>query len=257
MRLLVPTGQWQAYLRVNTDISDRSARVYIQVAKARSRLTGRASAGPLSIAAALEYLKGLEASTADGRHEVAKDRQRLARKPRKRNPPGRAELHHRMKLGDAEVDQLKDTSLGTPAELDALRYLNRGASLGTHTPVVKRLMADARAGKAVSAIAEKNRPWSCEVESKDARIAELETENQGLKIKIEGLESEIADLRESKGTDLLSPPQLVDRLERQLAREGLNADAAAPLRKIRALFERPRRPKVTINLKALPAAGEA
>jgi hypothetical protein len=58
MRELVPEGQWQAYLRDRTDISERSARVYMQVARDRAKLgSGRRSAGPLSIAAALQLLK--------------------------------------------------------------------------------------------------------------------------------------------------------------------------------------------------------
>jgi hypothetical protein len=60
-RELVPPGAWQAYLR-KTDISKRSARVYMQVAKARTVLEGQSSAGPLSIAAALQFLKDPEAS---------------------------------------------------------------------------------------------------------------------------------------------------------------------------------------------------
>jgi hypothetical protein len=55
-RELVPPGSWQAHLRKH-DISERSARVYIQVAKARAVLERQSSAGPLSIAAALAYLK--------------------------------------------------------------------------------------------------------------------------------------------------------------------------------------------------------
>jgi hypothetical protein len=61
-RELVPAGRWQAYLRDRSDISERSARVYLQVAKARALLERQSSAGPLSIAAALEYLKDPERS---------------------------------------------------------------------------------------------------------------------------------------------------------------------------------------------------
>jgi len=56
-RQLVPAGQWQAYLRKRADISERSAQVYVRVAKARAALEAQSSAGPLSIAAALEFLK--------------------------------------------------------------------------------------------------------------------------------------------------------------------------------------------------------
>ena len=56
-RELVPAGQWQAYRRKHTDISERSAQVYVRVAKHRADLEAQSSAGPLSIAAALEFLK--------------------------------------------------------------------------------------------------------------------------------------------------------------------------------------------------------
>jgi MbeD/MobD like len=61
-----------------------------------------------------------------------------------------------MKLGDATVDALKNTPLGSAKELDELVVLNRGAAEGTQTPIVKQLVADAVAGKDVSAIATKN-----------------------------------------------------------------------------------------------------
>jgi tryptophanyl-tRNA synthetase len=57
IRELVPEGQWQAHLRAHTDIPERTARVYVQVAKARPILERQSSAGPLSIAAALQYLR--------------------------------------------------------------------------------------------------------------------------------------------------------------------------------------------------------
>jgi hypothetical protein len=60
MRELVPEGCWQAHLRGQVDISERCVRVYMQVAKSRAALDRQSSAGPLSIAAALEYLKDPE-----------------------------------------------------------------------------------------------------------------------------------------------------------------------------------------------------
>src|SRR5262249_50647320 len=56
MRELVPAGKWEAHVR-SLELNERSARVYQQVAKARAKLERQSSAGPLSIAAALEYLK--------------------------------------------------------------------------------------------------------------------------------------------------------------------------------------------------------
>jgi hypothetical protein len=64
---------------------------------------------------------------------------------------GRADLHRRAKLGDAMVEALKDTSLARSEELDELVFLNRGAAQGEHTEIVKQLVADAVAGKMVSA----------------------------------------------------------------------------------------------------------
>ena len=55
---LVPSGSWQTWLRDHCHLSERTARVYVQVAKARAVLARQSSAGrPLSIAAALAYLK--------------------------------------------------------------------------------------------------------------------------------------------------------------------------------------------------------
>jgi hypothetical protein len=74
-------------------------------------------------------------------------------KPRVRNKD-RAMNHRRMKLGDEIVDTLKGTSLDSAAELDALVLLNRGAPEGELNEIVQHLVAEACAGKDVSAIAE-------------------------------------------------------------------------------------------------------
>ena len=76
-RELVPAGQWQAYRRMNLpDISDRSIRVYVQLAKARPQLERQSSAGPLSlsIAAALRYLR--DPRNGNKRRSVAKTKAR-------------------------------------------------------------------------------------------------------------------------------------------------------------------------------------
>lgn len=73
-------------------------------------------------------------------------------KARKRT--GLAMQHRRMKLGDAIVDALKGTSLDSAAEMDELVMLNRGAPEGELTEMVQHLVAEAVAGKDVSAIAE-------------------------------------------------------------------------------------------------------
>jgi hypothetical protein len=74
-------------------------------------------------------------------------------KPRTRNM-GRAMIYRRMKLGDEIIDKLKGTSLDSAQELDELVALNRGAAEGEHTEIVKHLIAEAIAGKDISAVAE-------------------------------------------------------------------------------------------------------
>jgi len=57
------------------------------------------------------------------------------------------------KLGAATIDKLKGTSLASAREQDKLVLLNRGAEEGELKPIVRQLVADASAGKNVSAIA--------------------------------------------------------------------------------------------------------
>jgi hypothetical protein len=61
-RKLAPPGQWEHYLALRTSISERTARVYCQLAKNRAVLEERQSSaarGYLSIAEALKILKEL------------------------------------------------------------------------------------------------------------------------------------------------------------------------------------------------------
>lgn len=67
--------------------------------------------------------------------------------------PSRAMNFRRMKLGDDLIDKIKGTTLDRADEMRELVMLNRGAPEGEHTDIVKRLVADAIAGKAVSALA--------------------------------------------------------------------------------------------------------
>src|SRR5262245_49444168 len=62
-----------------------------------------------------------------------------------------------LKLGDDVMAKIKGTSLDSAPEMDELITLNRGARLGQLTELVKRLVAEAAAGKDVSAIAESNK----------------------------------------------------------------------------------------------------
>jgi len=65
----------------------------------------------------------------------------------------RNSFYRRMKLGDDTVDAIKGTSLDSAQELDELVMLNRGAPVGELAPIVKQLVADAVAGRDVSAVA--------------------------------------------------------------------------------------------------------
>src|SRR5262245_27784855 len=70
LRKFVPAGLWQKYLRTFTGISERTARVYQQVAKARPQLERQSSAGPLSIVEALKYLRGPKQPRKVGREKT-------------------------------------------------------------------------------------------------------------------------------------------------------------------------------------------
>jgi hypothetical protein len=77
----------------------------------------------------------------------------IMRKRRDYRPRERSYNHLTMKLGEGIVDSLKATSLGRAEELRELVILNRGAESGQLLPVVQKLIADAIAGKDVSAMA--------------------------------------------------------------------------------------------------------
>jgi hypothetical protein len=117
----------------------------------------------------------------------------------------RATIYRRMKLGDDTVDKLKGTSLASAREMDALIFLNRGAREGELTPEVEQLVADAIAGRTVSAVETKNgaipprddigSASSSEVARKDAEIETLRCAKRRLEITVAGLESEIEELK--------------------------------------------------------------
>jgi hypothetical protein len=67
--------------------------------------------------------------------------------------PGFPAIYRATKLGPEIMAKIEGTSLDNAREKDELIRLNRGAPEGGHTPEVKRLVAAAKAGKAVSAVA--------------------------------------------------------------------------------------------------------
>jgi hypothetical protein len=126
----------------------------------------------------------------------------------------RATILREMKLGDDTVDALKTTSLGSAREQDALIFLNRGAPEGEHTPIVKQLVADAIAGKDVSAVAARHGvslprdDIGADSQTEAARlracVENLLAEKRRLEIRIAGLESEIEELKATAGQGALA-----------------------------------------------------
>jgi len=87
-----------------------------------------------------------------------KSRFRKAAKPaatasrkRKKRTATRATTLRTMKLGEETMARIKGTSLDRAEEIDELIMLNRGAPEGELLPIVAQLVADAAAGKIVSA----------------------------------------------------------------------------------------------------------
>jgi hypothetical protein len=76
-------------------------------------------------------------------------------KPRRKKGSGM--IFREMKLGTDTVNKIKGTSLDQAVEMDELIYLNRGAQPGELTPIVAQLVADAAAGKDVSALTARKR----------------------------------------------------------------------------------------------------
>jgi hypothetical protein len=240
----------------------------------------------------------MEAKSEVSKLDTRRDRrghERPAKRPVRNSPnkpvvrnKDRNQIYRRMKLGDDTVDKLRGSSLDSAHELDELVTLNRGAPAGELTPLVRQLVADAVAGRDVSAVAiakavvaklfakgnggdpddahsgdhcgdhgdeQAERPAALTLIAAQARIDELAHEVRVRDIRICGLESEIAELKtvaaEACPGDL-SAVRLVDLLQHRLERDGINA--SIQLRKIRALINS--KPP-TIDLTALPAAGEA
>jgi hypothetical protein len=145
-----------------------------------------------------------------------KGRRQPARKRSLRNMR-RNGLIRAEKLGEATVKKLKGTSLESAAEQNELIVLNRGAVEGSHTPLVKRLIAEAIAGKDVSALATSKNgvtpammhddggsDSTSEIELLRARNEQLETENARLLTKIAGLESELEEAKTAAKSPLES-----------------------------------------------------
>lgn len=90
-----------------------------------------------------------------GQHaaEYSTEPPKKPKNPRGPTDPNRKYVHANIKLGADNVAKIKGTSLDRADELQELIMLNRGTALGELTDVVRNLIADAAAGKDVSAIA--------------------------------------------------------------------------------------------------------
>jgi hypothetical protein len=200
------------------------------------------------------------------------------KQPAKRSNLNR--IYREQKLGEATIASLKDTSLDNAREQDELVFLNRGAAEGEHTPIVERLVADAVAGKDVSAIKctqtgaafrrdDIGANSTSEIERLCARNKQLEVENARLQRVIEELKArpgpqldgipvvEIlmalpatsrAEIEERISAHL-STSRLFDLLERRLKREGKKSSIAAARK-----FRKEIAPSKVITLSAVPAA---
>src|SRR5262249_20842614 len=111
--------------------------------EARNEISERAHAG--------EKVKVGKVKRVVKRHK-SQSSKRKQRHPASIRIPSSAEVARRTKLGDTTVNRLRGTSLGSAAEMDGLIELNLGATNGEHTEIVKKLIADAMAGKEVSAV---------------------------------------------------------------------------------------------------------
>ncbi len=154
----VADGRWKGWLRENCSVAVSTAALYMQLADHRAEIEAEISrAGDLSIRAARRLITKSPEPTgaainmdapAAGEHAPGV----LAAPAKRACNTERRKLFRRMKLGNETVDMLSGTSLDNAREMDELVILNRGASQGELTDIVKRLVADAAAGKNVSAI---------------------------------------------------------------------------------------------------------
>jgi hypothetical protein len=130
-----------------------ASRARIEAALKRNpERSDRAHAGELGVSdktIAKVRKSTAEGSAVDGKR-VGKDG-RARKQPRTRSKT--RSINRSKKLGEELVASLQGTSLGTAKEQDELLVLNRGAESGELTDDVRRLVEDAKAGKAVSAIA--------------------------------------------------------------------------------------------------------
>ena len=259
----VPAGKWEGWLKGRCP--RRSAYLYMQVARHKAEIEAALAETPtLSLRAAHRLI-------AKPKPKISAAGDQPAREPRNLT---RAMRHRRMKLGDGVADSLKGTSLESVHEQDQLIMLNRGAARGELTPIVKRLIADAIAGKAVSAVTESNRlnvtgrikhlPTLLEFWRKNAiavwQRANKDEQGKFIEYLIEscgGIGSvssgEIDDLKARPSLDDLGPAALLDLLETKLQRAGIDGVTT----QLRVIRKRIAQTRPALDLEAVCPAGSA
>jgi hypothetical protein len=173
LRELVPAGLWGKYIRTFTDISERTARVYQRVAKARPQLERQSSAAPLSIAEALKYLQepkrtapakakansaefspvGWWKSASPGARQAFLDHIGLPGLLAVLSPAMRSELERR-------VNRNSSPASSSAAHLRASEILRRALSLvkvATDTPSITPIVAASNEKEAIAALRMLNR----------------------------------------------------------------------------------------------------
>ena len=221
-RLLKEDGSWRSWLDCELKLSPQSAGRLIQVYEQRSKLEH------LELPVSALYLLAAPSTPEPAKTEIIEraqagetipvaevkrvvKRHKSPSSKRKRRDgasiriPSCAEVARRTKLGHTTVNRLRGTSLGSAKEMDGLIELNLGAPDGEHTEVVKKLIADAMAGKKVSAaeLADSAPPTPAStagqtdislIERQAAHIRKLKDENDQLKDENYQLKSRIFEL---------------------------------------------------------------
>jgi len=165
--------------------------------EARNEISERAKAG--------EKIKVAEVKRVVEHHKPTATKRKRERHPAANRIPGCAEVARHEKLGRRTVSQLRGTSLGNAAEMDALIELNRGAPDGEHTAIVEKLVTAARSGQQVSAVEladsaplpPASAAWQTDIsviERQAAHVRDLEDEIQKLQDENYQLKSQISEL---------------------------------------------------------------
>jgi hypothetical protein len=162
-QLLNKHGAWLPWVEGNCAITPRMAQIYMRIAGSKAEIEAKAkSISHLTISEAVKFLAAPfddeeleEDSESEKAGSVVPIRTANKRIGKARKPPNyeRARIFREMKLGPGTMEKIKGTSLDNARELDELLFLNRGATEGENTPIVKQLVDAAARGETVSALA--------------------------------------------------------------------------------------------------------